>query len=205
MPNHTLHAIAQQLVEVGRYCHSRGWVPATSGNFSARLDADRVAVTCSGRHKGQLALDDIIEVDLEGRALASGRRPSDETALHTSLYRRDPGIAAVLHVHGMHGVVLSRLSGEQVTLQGWEVLKALRDIGSHEAQCHIPVFPNSQDIPTLARQVEAALATGRGRHGYLIAGHGLYCWGTSIAEALRHAEALEYLFECELLMKRAAP
>ena len=204
MPDHNLFTLAQQLVEIGRYCHRRGWVPATSGSFSARLDDERVAVTCSGRHKGQLVVNDIIEVDLDGRALEPGRRPSDETPLHTSLYRRDPTIAAVLHVHGMHGVVLSRLTSGQVSLEGWEVLKALEGINSHESQCHIPVFPNSQDIPALARQVEAALAAGRGRHGYLIAGHGLCCWGASIAEALRHVEALEYLFECELLMKRAA-
>ncbi len=204
MPDHALLTIAQQLVEVGSFCHSRGWVPATSGNFSARLDAERIAVTCSGRHKGRLRIDDVIEIDLEGRARDPSRRPSEETPLHTALYRLDPTIGAVLHIHGVHGAVISHLASGQVSLRDWEVLKALEGIHSHETECHIPVFPNTRDIPALARQVEAALAAGRGRHGYLIAGHGLYCWGASIAEALRHTEALEYLFECELLMKRAA-
>lgn len=193
---------ARALAEVGRFCFERGWLPATSGNLSARIDEERVAITVSGRHKGQLEEGDIMMVGLDGRILSVDRRPSAETELHLMLYRRDPSIGAVLHTHSVHATVLSRLVGDTLSLQDYEVMKAWPGVHSHRARIDLPVFENDQQIARLAERVEQRLRAQPGLPGYLIAGHGLYTWGEDVTEARRHIEAFEFLLECETLTRR---
>ncbi len=201
---YALQEKAAALIAAGRELYARGWVPATSGNFSARLDDARVAITVSGRHKGRLDEDDIMVVDHQGRAIDPGKRPSAETLLHTQLYLRDADIGAVLHTHSVNATLLSRLHPGAVVLEGYELLKALRGVDTHATQITVPVFPNTQDIPQLAAEVDAYLDGHRGVHGYFIAGHGFYTWGGSVDEAMRHLEAFEFLFECEMRMQGVA-
>ncbi len=197
------NSAAQQLCDVGRFLFSRGWSPATSSNYSARLDTQHIAITSSGKAKGELSLADIMVVDLQGEALAdhSHKKPSAETLLHTLLYQRDAKIGGVLHTHSVNATVLSRLYAKQgfIQLEDYELLKALRGISTHETQQALPIFPNTQDIAALSVQVNQYLAENAAIHGYLIEGHGLYTWGESVAEARRHIEACEFLFECEVL------
>ena len=192
----------EDLGRAGRFFFERGWVPATAGNFSARLDARRVLITASGRHKGELEAGDFLVVDVGGDVLPPGGKPSAETALHLGLYRREPGLGAVLHTHSLPATVLSRLSPGALVLEGYEVLKALPGVVSHTARLELPVFGNDQDIPRLAARVEAHLGAHPATPGYLIEGHGLYTWGRTVAEARRHVEAFEFLLACELEMRR---
>jgi methylthioribulose-1-phosphate dehydratase len=187
---------AAELVSAGRYLHERGWLPATSGNLSARLGDGRVAITVSGRHKGRLTADDIMAVDAAGRS-PDGRKPSAETRLHTMLYARDAAIGAVVHAHSPGAVLASRVFGERIVLTDHELLKALRGVDTHAARITVPIFPNDQDIERLASLVGSHFDTHGAGYGYIIAGHGFYTWGESVDEALRHAEALEFLFDIE--------
>jgi methylthioribulose-1-phosphate dehydratase len=196
-------ARSEELARAGRFFFERGWVPATAGNFSARLDARRVLLTASGRHKGELDAESFLAVELDsGEVLPPGGRPSAETALHLGLYRREPGLGAVLHTHSLPATVLSRLHPEGLVLEGYEVLKALPGVVTHSARLEVPVFGNDQDIPRLAARVERHLGEHPGTPGYLIEGHGLYTWGRTVAEARRHVEAFEFLLACELEMRR---
>lgn len=182
------------LASIGRQLHARGWVPATSGNFSLRLDCGEIAITASGKDKGQLAASDIMRVTLDGQALDE-QKPSAETALHTQLYRRSPSIRCVLHTHSVSATLVSAHNPEELAFEGLEILKAFAGIDTHAARIHIPVFPNTQDIARLAETVESHMqASGQGV-AYLIAGHGLYTWGQNSSECLRHLEALEFLFD----------
>jgi methylthioribulose-1-phosphate dehydratase len=190
-------ARANELIDAGRFIDNKGWVPATSGNFSARLSDGTIAVTVSGKHKGRLQIDDIMRVDTEGRSL-DGKKPSAETLLHTSLYKRFPEARAVLHPHSVNATLASRIFGEEIVLEDYELLKAFSGIDTHETRIVVPVFANDQDIARLAGKVEQYLDTHGNMHAYVIAGHGFYTWGGSVAEALRHLEALEFLFDCEL-------
>ncbi|MGC9007673.1 MAG: methylthioribulose 1-phosphate dehydratase [Halothiobacillaceae bacterium] len=194
---------AQALVEAGRFFFSRGWVPATSSNFSARLDEARCLLTVSGRHKGRLTTDDFLRVAIDsGFSLDAGKRPSAEALLHTQLYAREPAIGCVLHTHSMPATVLSRLTCGALELEGYELAKAFSGVDSHEATLTIPVFANDQDIPRLAAEVDAWLDAHGLPVGYLIEGHGLYTWGATVEDAVRHVEALEFLLECELWLRR---
>jgi methylthioribulose-1-phosphate dehydratase len=195
---------AAELIEAGRFIHARGWVPATSGNFSARISGDEIAITVSGRHKGRLRPEDIMRVDGGGQSLDGGK-PSAETLLHVSLYRRFPNIGAVLHPHSPGAVLVSRLFRDELALDNHELLKALAGVASHETRVAIPIFANDQNIPRLAAAVEAYLDQHDAVYGYIIAGHGFYTWGESVDDALRHVEALEFLFEIEARLKGAKP
>lgn len=185
------------IVAAGRLFHSRGWVPATAGNFSVRLDAKSLAVTVSGRHKGELGPGDFMRVDLQGKPLDKGKRSSAETLLHCQLYRQSPATGAVLHTHSPASTVLSRRH-DTLRLEGYELLKIFAGIETHEAAVEVPVFENDQDIARLSRVVEAHMSAAKATPAYLIRGHGLYAWGATVDEARHRVEALEFLFECEL-------
>lgn len=187
---------ASELIEAGRYIHGRGWAPATSGNFSARLGDGRIAITVSGRHKGELTPDDIMLIDAEGRSL-DGKKPSAETLLHTSIYRRYPDVGSVLHPHTPSATLLSRFFRDELVLENYELLKALPGIDTHETRIIIPIFPNDQNIPRLALKVDEYIELHGNIYGYIIAGHGFYTWGASVKDALRHVDALEFLFDIE--------
>lgn len=191
---------AEQLVEAGRYLYIQNMVPATSGNFSARLGDGTIAVTVSGRHKGKLSTADIMRVDAEGHSM-DGRRPSAETLLHTRIYTRFPAARVVLHPHSVNATVLSLLCKDSLLLQDYELLKAFPGVVTHDCSVDIPVFDNDQDIGRLAARVDECLAARCDAPGYLIRGHGFYTWGDSIEDALRHVEAFEFLFTCEMRLR----
>jgi methylthioribulose-1-phosphate dehydratase len=201
--HHRLCELAGEIIVNVRELSARGWTPATSSNFSHRLDDRHAAITVSGRDKGKLREADIMVVDFDGNAVGSDHRPSAETLLHTQLYRRFPEIGCVLHTHSHAQTVASRLYAGQghVRLEGYELLKAFHGNDTHEAEIQIPVFANTQDMHTLAAQVDALLDR-QCMWGYLIDGHGLYAWGQDMAEARRHLEAFEFLLECELDLRR---
>ncbi len=198
-----LHSLAGEIASNVRELAAAGWTPATSSNFSRRLDDRHAAITVSGRDKGRLAEDDIMVVDFDGLAVGSDRRPSAETLLHTQLYRRFPDIGCVLHTHSPVQTIASRLyaGAGHIRLEGYELLKAFSGNSTHEAAISVPVFANTQDMNVLAAQVDALLDTGP-MWGYLIDGHGLYAWGGDMAEARRHLEAFEFLFHCELELRK---
>jgi methylthioribulose-1-phosphate dehydratase len=189
---------ANQLIEAGRFIDSKGWVPATSGNFSARLPNGNIAITVSGAHKGRLKLEDIMLIDADAQSSLDSKKPSAEAVLHTSLYKRFPQILSILHPHPINATLVSRIFKTEIILENYELLKAISNIDTHESRVVIPIFANDQNIPRLAEQVDRYMVEKGVGYAYLIAGHGLYAWGNSVNEALRHLEALDFLFECEL-------
>jgi methylthioribulose-1-phosphate dehydratase len=188
----------QQIIALGRRLDAHGLAAATSGNYSVRVD-DGVAITVSGSHKWRLSAADVMLVDGQGRALYD-RTPSAETALHLGLYRLFPRVNAVLHVHSVPAVALSRYLAEagQLVLEGYEMLKALPGVTTHETRISVPVFDNSQDTTALAASVTKRLRQQPSPPAYLIRGHGINTWGASLDEAERIFEAFDHLLTCEL-------
>ena len=197
-----LQSAVSAVIEAGRRAAARAWVPATSGNFSARIDENTIAITRSGTDKGALSRADILVVDLD----APDPRASAEAPLHYALYRSMPSVNAILHIHSPAASVLSRTLAEgMLRLEGWELQKALSGIRSHETAVDVLVFANDQDTARLAAAATHRLAKPGNSTlapGYLIAGHGLYAWGASLEEAWRHTEALETLLTYQLNQER---
>lgn len=188
---------AVQLIEAGRFIDRKGWVPATSGNFSARLSNGNVAITVSGKHKGRLSAKDIMLIAPDGTSL-DGKKPSAETLLHTALYQRFPEVQAVLHPHSLNATLISKLFKTELVLDDYELLKALPDIDTHETRISIPIFANDQNMHRLSATIDADMDRRESTYAYIISGHGYYTWGRSVEDALRHVEALEFLFDCEI-------
>lgn len=202
MDTQAVTAEIQRLIETGRDFHHRGWSLATSSNYSVVTGRDplRLLVTCSGFDKGRLTPEQFVIVGEDGKSVRdSGRKPSAEVLLHLAL-ARGGAAGSVLHTHSIWGTLLSEAGAAHgyLEISGYEMLKALAGIATHEVTVRVEIFPNTQDMPDFACRVEKRLCDpGRPPLGcaFLIAGHGLYAWGKDLTEARRHIEALEFLFE----------
>ncbi|TCL04699.1 methylthioribulose 1-phosphate dehydratase [Sodalis ligni] len=194
--------VTQQLAELVAACHwigAKGWCPATGGNMSVRLDGQTCLISESGQDKGCLEAEHFLRVDILSQRVDDHRRPSAETALHTLIYRRDPLVGAILHTHSVNATVLSLAqAGDSLVLNGYEMQKSLAGVHSHLTPVTVAIFDNDQDIAALAERVAARDKLEGLRHGFLVRGHGLYCWGRDVKEARRHLEGLEFLFQCAL-------
>ena len=191
------------LRDCGAMFWQRGWSVGTSSNYSAVISRDPIelVVTASGMDKGRLSREDFVRIGEDGKPVCDGQpKSSAETMLHVMLARREE-VGAVLHTHSVWATLLSDLYGDEggFEITGYEMLKGLAGVTTHEHVEYVPIFENTQDIPTLADEVEDRLftqATGQFIHGFLIRQHGLYTWGTTVEDARRHVEIYEFLFEC---------
>jgi methylthioribulose-1-phosphate dehydratase len=190
--------LAQLLAEAGRDFYRRGWVLGTSGNFSAvaSLQPLLLAITPSGADKGALLPGDFLEIDANGEVTRGEGRPSDETRLHLAVVRRR-NAGAVMHTHSVWSTLLSEAFAAEgrLCIAGFEMLKGLADVRTHEHCETLPIIQNSQDMNALARDLEEALEKYPDCHGVLLRRHGLYTWGRDLLEARRHVEILEFLLE----------
>lgn len=192
-------SLARALAAVSHEFHARGWALGTSGNYSAVLSRDpvRLLITSSGLDKSQLSHHDFLEINEVGSALAGSGKPSAETALHVMLADAREALGCVLHTHSVWNTLLSEqyLGRGGLAISDYEMLKGLEGVKTHKHREWIPIFENDQEIPALAQKVRAELDRDPAAHGFLIAGHGLYTWGDTVAQARRHVEIFEFLFE----------
>lgn len=195
-------ALQLELLSVIHWFHAKGWAPATSANYSFRNpapDQNTFTISRSGIDKGKFKVEDFMEVDANGQALEAFRaiQPSAETLIHTMLYEQ-AAVQAVLHTHSVVNTVYSwkHRSAACVSISGFELLKGIAGVNTHETTIQLPIFENSQDIAYLSAHIRESLHKYPGVPGLLLAGHGLYAWGSSIAEAKRHIEVFEFLLEC---------
>jgi methylthioribulose-1-phosphate dehydratase len=182
-----------------------GWMRGTSGNLSAVLSRDplRLAVTASGKDKGELTPADIVVVDGTGERTPPGTgerppdearppaRPSAEAALHARIVTLT-GAGAVVHVHTLASVIAGRRWPDGPELTGLEMLKGIGVPAAGEAVT-IPVVPNSQDMTELGDRVEAARDPRV--PAIVVADHGLYAWGGDLRQARHHTEIVQWLLE----------
>src|SRR6185436_11646709 len=191
--------IAVGLAAVARGFYARGWLLGTSGNLSAVVQREplRLAMSPSGVDKGELKPEQLLSIDEDARIVSAHEgKPSDESLLHIRIVK-ERGAGAVLHTHSVWNTMLSDLYASEggVAITGYEMLKGLQGVRTHEYTEFLPIIENSQDMPALADLVGATLNKHPAAHGFLLRRHGLYSWGQTLAEAKRHIEILEFLLE----------
>lgn len=196
-----MEEVRRGIIEVARGFYARGWLMGTSGNLSAVVQREplRLAITASGLDKGALNPEQIILIDEEARLVGDYQgKPSDESLLHVCI-AKERGAGAVLHTHSIWNTILSDLYGNEggLKIEGYEMLKGLASVRTHEHSEWLPIVENSQDMPALAETVSQTLSEHKSAHGFLIRRHGLYTWGDNLAQAKRHVEILEFLMEAK--------
>jgi methylthioribulose-1-phosphate dehydratase len=200
--------ISQRLVDIGRRFERRGWMLGTSGNLSGVLEREplKLAITPSGVPKGDLVAEQILDID-ESCAVTHGTgKPSAEARLHVEVIRAR-GASAVLHTHSMWSTLLSDRHAAMggLAVEGYEMLKGLEGVTTHEHREWIPILDNDQDMPRLAGRVQEALIQHPTCHAFLLRRHGMYTWGDSLAQAVRHVEIVEFLLEAVARTDQLAP
>jgi methylthioribulose-1-phosphate dehydratase len=195
---------SQRLIEIGRRFDARGWVLGTSGNFSVVLDREplRLVITSSGASKGDLTADQILEIDANLDVLIRPglerplRQPSAEARLHLEIVSA-LGAAAVLHTHSMWSTLLSDRYHlmQGLAIEGYEMLKGLAGVNTHKHREWVPILENDQDMSRLGSAIRRMLADHPTAHAFLLRRHGMYTWGKSLTEAVRHVEIVEFLLE----------
>ena len=195
--------LTKNLVEIGKNFYSRGWVLGTSGNFSAVTSREPLclAITSKGSDKGRLTSAQFLEIDGVGNVVRNGdgrdeQQPSAEASLHLAVIRCT-NADAVLHTHSIWSTVLSDMHASEgsIMLEGYEMLKGLEGVKTHQHKEYLPILENSQDMIELAQRVTAILREHDSIRGFLLRGHGFYTWGASLEEAKHNVEILEFLME----------
>ena len=193
----TIEQTKIDLVTVAQKLHTRGWLTGTSGNLSAVFERDPLllAITPSGADKGELSPTQILSIDEHCQNIkGSHGKPSDESPLHVAIVKaRDAG--AVIHTHSVWSTLLSDVHENGIEIEGFEMLKGLYGVTTHEYKEWIPIIENAQDMSSLAETMEETLAKNPEAHAVLLRRHGLYTWGRTLREAKRHVEIVEFLFE----------
>jgi methylthioribulose-1-phosphate dehydratase len=189
----------QELTDTGREFYRRGWARAASGNFSVLLARKplRLCITAAGNEKGTLDETNFLELDDDAEILQGFGRPSDETMLHLSIYRLRPKARSILYSQTVWGTLLADryFVDGSITVHGYEVLKGLSGVKTHEHTERIPIIENSQDQIALSHVIENVLLENPLIHGIFVRGHGLYSWGKTVEEARGNIEIFEFLFE----------
>ena len=189
----------QELSEAGREFYQRGWARGASGNFSVLLARKplRLCITAAGNEKGTLDETNFLELDDDAEILQGFGRPSDETLLHLSIYRLRPRARCILYSQTVWGTLLSDrfFVDGSIPMQGYEVLKGLSGVTTHDHTERVPIVENSQDQIALSHVIENVLIENPSIHGIYIRRHGLYSWGETVEETRRNIEIFEFLFE----------
>ncbi len=190
--------ISTELAHTGYGFYNQGWLYGTSGNLSAVLRREPLllAITGSGLDKGHMETEQIIHIDHDANVLLGKYRPSAETALHIAVID-ETGCGSVFHTHSVWSTLVSRKHEKEggIRIEGFEMLKGLDGVRTHEHTEWIPIFPNTQNMDALAMEVRNVLRKTPQIHGFLLSGHGLYTWGKDIQETKRHVEVMEFLIE----------
>lgn len=162
-------SIRNQIVEVGRKLAAKGLVAATDGNISFRIDTNKIVITPSGVHKGDLAVDDLILIDLDGKKLSGRGEPSTETPMHTMVYKERGDVKAVIHAHPPCATALS-VAG--VTLAACVIPEVVITMGAiPTSEYATPCTEEGAEvIKELVRESDAIILD---RHGSLTIGENL--------------------------------
>lgn len=179
---------------------------ATAGNLSFRsISTDQFWISASGKHKGQLAESDFVQIDIETYKITQNlsplNKPSAETSIHQGLYKIKSEAKAILHVHTLASNMLNfQITAEEryrlTPIPNTETIKAF-GIWSEKPSLQMAVFYNYGEVKKIAESIALFFAEfpQYPLPFILVEAHGPTVWGSSIAEANRHLEATAFLLD----------
>jgi L-fuculose-phosphate aldolase len=180
-----------QIVEAGKRLRDRFFVASNDGNISARLAPNEILITPTSVNKGDVTLESILKIDLEGKVLSGSLKPSSETKMHLAVYRSRPDVAAIVHAHppAATGFAACRIRLDQDVILP-EVVFGLAKIGFAEYGT-----PTTEEIPNaVVKEIPDCDAM-------LLSNHGALTVGPDVMQAYYRMEVLEMYARVRLVTK----
>ncbi len=169
------------IVEFGRLLHASGFVAATDGNLSVRLDEERILVTPTCISKGRMRPADMVVVDMQGKRLRGTRRVSSEIGMHLLIYRLRPEVHGIVHAHPP---TATGFAASGLGLSSPLVCEVVVGLGS------IPLARyGTPGTPELTDALEPLIPN---HDAILMANHGVVTFGSSLESAFMKMETVEH-------------
>ena len=93
------YEVRQEIVRLGKLLYEKGFIAASDGNISVRIDDRHVLATPTCMCKGMMSTEDMVTIDMQGRRLEGFRDVSSEIGMHLMIYRMRPDVNAIVHAH----------------------------------------------------------------------------------------------------------
>ena len=184
----TEHHQRREIIRCGALLHTCGFIAATDGNLSVRLDDNRVLVTPTGMSKGMMKASDLVIVDMEGRKLKGRREVTSEIGMHLLVYRMRPDVNAVVHAHPR---TATGFAAAGIALNQPLVCEVVIGLGQ------IPLAPyGTPGTPELAETLKPLIPDF---DAILMANHGVVTYGTDLQSAYMKMETVEHFAQITLV------
>jgi len=171
----------KDLVKYSHKVYKRNYVSATDGNLSIRTKNNTILITRSSICKGDVQLNDILEIDFDGNILKGKGKISTEHKLHIYIYKKRKDINAVVHCHPIFSTAFA--------IANYDIDKpilpeVILSIG------RIPICkyatPSTEELPnSLENYINFA-------NVFLLQNHGAVAIGENIQQAYFRMEKLEH-------------
>ncbi len=186
MPDQAQHRA--EIIQFGRLLHQKGYVAATDGNITVRLDGSTILSTPTGMSKGLMETDDLVVVDLNGRKISGRRSVSTEIGMHLLIYRLRPDIHSVVHAHP---TTATGYAAAGIPLNKALVSEVVLSLGS------IPLARyGTPGTPELTEALEPLIAD---HDAILMANHGVVTYGDTLLRAYMKMETVEHFAKIALV------
>ena len=186
--------------QVAKDFHSRGWMPGTAGNLSARENGNEMWITASGKSKGKLLATELLKLEIETLDIVEqnqqNNKPSAETEIHQAIYQLFPQAKACFHVHTVDACLATNLHANDsfMTLPNLEMIKGF-DIWEQSPNIALPVFDNHLDVSQIANDISTRFSQLKPDiSALMIRDHGVTVWGSSIEQTYNRVEIIEFIF-----------
>lgn len=184
----TDHHLRGEIIRCGALLHTCGFIAATDGNLSVRLDSERVLVTPTGMSKGMMKASDLVIVDMEGRKLKGRREVTSEIGMHLLIYRMRPDVNAVVHAHPR---TATGFAAAGIALNQPLVCEIVIGLGQ------IPLAPyGTPGTPELAETLKPLIPEF---DAILMANHGVVTYGADLQSAYMKMETVEHFAQITLV------
>ncbi|HEY4681867.1 MAG TPA: class II aldolase/adducin family protein [Candidatus Acidoferrales bacterium] len=176
------------ICNVGRWIHQRGYVAATDGNITVRLDNQRILTSPTAASKGMMEPDDLAIVDYQGKKISGRKAASSEIAMHLLIYKRRPDVNAICHAHPP---VATGYAAANLPLSKALISEVVLALGC------IPVAQyGTPGTPELTRALEPLVAR---YDAILMANHGVVTYGEDLRMAYFRMETVEHFARVSLV------
>ena len=184
------YRVRKEIVEVCGHIYQKGFVAANDGNVSVLLDDGRMLITPTGVSKGFIGPDDLVAVDLSGRVLSEGRKPSSELPMHLYIYEKRPDVRAIVHAHPLFSTAFS-VAG--IPLDKNVLAEVVLTLGA------VPLVeygtPSTDELPrALGKHIHKADA-------FLLANHGVVTIGPNLLDTFWKMERVEHFAQISFVAR----